>query len=168
MSKTKVNDSEVLKDGQQVITACAVIHKIEDGIYKVFLPRRAKTKKFLPDVFELPGGHVEFGEDLADGLKREIKEELGVDIKVGFAYAAFTYVNHIKRSHSVEVIYFATFIDPEDSIKLDSSDHSEYKWVSLGTISDVYTDAKGEDDIEFVHLRQGLEMLNGGAFDYGD
>jgi ADP-ribose pyrophosphatase YjhB (NUDIX family) len=70
------HDSETLAVGQQVITACAFIHQQFDGVEKVFLPRRALTKKFLPGVFELPGGHIDFGEDIVVGLKREIMESL--------------------------------------------------------------------------------------------
>ncbi len=33
------------------------------------------------DYYFLPGGHVEFGESTEFALKREIKEELGLDIK---------------------------------------------------------------------------------------
>lgn len=32
--------------------------------------------------WQIPGGFVESGENLEDGLKREIKEELGVDIEI--------------------------------------------------------------------------------------
>ena len=161
------HDSEVLADGQQVITACALIHKNENGVAKVFMPRRAKTKKFLPDVFELPGGHIDFGEDLVKGLAREIDEEFGMKVKIGSPFAAFTYVNDVKKSHSAEVIYFATFVDGEDKITLEPSDHSEYLWISLDEISKVYTEAKGADDEEFVCLRNGLELLNGGSMNYG-
>lgn len=161
------HDSEVLADGQQVITACALIHKTENGVPRVFMPRRAKTKKFLPDVFELPGGHIDFGEGLVDGLAREINEEFGMKVKIGSPFAAFTYVNDVKKSHSAEVIYFATFVDSEDDITLDPSDHSEYIWVSLDEISKAYTEAKGADDEEFVYLRIGLELLNGGLLNYG-
>ena len=156
------HDSETLAEGQQVITACALIHHDFDGVKKVFLPRRAATKKFLPDVFEIPGGHIDYGEDMVAGLKREINEEFGMDIRVGDPFACFTYQNDVKRSHSVEVVYFAQFTDPIDSITLDSADHSEYVWISIDEVTRVYTDAKGEDDQEFEILRRGLELLNGG------
>lgn len=63
------HDSEVLAYGQQVITAVAFIHQVIDGEQKVFLPKRAATKKFLPNVYELPGGHIDFGEDVVVGLQ---------------------------------------------------------------------------------------------------
>ena len=73
--KKVLHDSEVLAEGQQVIVAAAFISHKFDGVTKVFLPKRAATKKFLPNVFELPGGHIDFGEDIETGLKREIFEE---------------------------------------------------------------------------------------------
>ncbi len=33
--------------------------------------------------YSLPGGHVAFGEETRDTLKRELKEEIGADISVG-------------------------------------------------------------------------------------
>lgn len=33
--------------------------------------------------WEIPGGQVEEGESLTDALKREVKEETGIDIEVG-------------------------------------------------------------------------------------
>jgi len=72
-----MNDSEVPAVGKQVIVACAFIHHNFDGVEKIFMPKRAATKKFMPSVFELPGGHVDFGEDIVAGLKREIREKFG-------------------------------------------------------------------------------------------
>ncbi len=73
------HDSETPAQGQQAITACAFIHQQFDGIEKLFWAKRADTKKFLPGVYELPGGHIDFGEDIVEGLRREIKEEFGLD-----------------------------------------------------------------------------------------
>lgn len=160
MNKTS-HDSETLADGQQVITAVAFIHHDFDGTQKVFLPKRAATKKFLPNVFEMPGGHIDYGEDLVDGLMREVQEEFGMKIKVGDPFAAFTYVNDVKRSHSVEVVYFAQFTDPLENITLDPSDHSEFVWLSLEELSEAYNQLKGEGDIEFQAVRKGFQLLKG-------
>jgi len=57
MPKT-THDSERPAEVRQVISACAFIHHDFDGVKKLFLPRRAATKKFLSGLFELPGGHI--------------------------------------------------------------------------------------------------------------
>ena len=110
-------DSATLAEGQQVITACAVIYREGSNGHEVMVARRALTKRFLPGKFELPGGHIEFGETLVDGLRRELKEELAVDVIVGDVVGVFTYVNKIKRSHSVEIIFFAQLADLEFPFK---------------------------------------------------
>lgn len=155
------HDSEIHTPGQQVLTACAFIHKEFDGVRKLFLPKRADTKKFLPGVFELPGGHVDYGEELVDGLKREILEEFEMQIEVGDPFFAFTYVNEIKESHSLELIYFARFTDPVENIKLHPEDHSEYKWFAEDELHLVATENKMEDDIEIQAMKKGFGILNG-------
>jgi 8-oxo-dGTP diphosphatase len=155
MTKTQ-HDSETLAEGKQVITACAFIYKIVDGEVLLFSPRRAETKKFLPGVFELPGGHIDFGESLVDGLKREINEEFGVEITVGDCFYAFTYTNHIKKSHSVEIIFFAQFASSEADIKLDPEDHSEYRWTNFEQYRNIL---RYPDDPEFKAVTRGFEIL---------
>lgn len=92
------NVYEIPSNGQQVITACALIwHKFE-GIIKVFLPKRSDHKKFLSGIYEIPGGHINFGENIVEGLKREIKEEMNVEIKVGDPFFVFDYIN---RTHKL-------------------------------------------------------------------
>lgn len=161
------HDSEVLAEGQQVITACALIHHTFDGVQKIFMPKRAATKKFLPDVFELPGGHIDFGEEMIDGLIREVYEEFAMRITVGDPFACFTYKNDIKRSHSIEVIYFATFVDPIDGIQLNPEDHSEYRWVSEEELPELYSQQKDVDDKEFEVVRKGFELLRGALPSFG-
>ncbi len=154
------HDSETPAHHQQVITACAFIHHRFEGIEKVFLPRRAETKKFLPGVYELPGGHVDFGEEPVDGLKREIFEEFGMRVEVGDPFFVFTYLNPIKGSHSIEVIYFARFTDPPEKVRLNPDDHSEYGWFAEGELNQVANGAKGSDDPEIKAMRRGFDLLN--------
>ena len=155
------HDSETPAHGQQVFSVCAFIHHDFGGTQKLFLPRRAKTKKFYPDVYELPGGHVDFGETFDDALRREVKEEFGMATNVGDPFYVFTYDNHIKGSHSVEVIYFATFKDPLDKIKIDPEDHSEYLWLSEKELPRIYgISGKDEDNDEIRAMKRGFELLN--------
>ena len=155
------HDSEKPANGQQVITACAFIHRQVDGIEKVFLPRRAATKKFLPNVYELPGGHIDYGEDIEAGLKREIEEEFNVHVNLGDPFAVFTYTNEIKDSHSIEVIYFAQLTDRPDAITLVPQDHSKAGWFAEDELGKVTTQNKGVDDVEFVAIKKGFSLLRG-------
>ncbi len=61
-----------------VIVAAGVV--IERG--RVLLTRR-KEGAHLAGMWEFPGGKVEPGEDPRDALRRELEEELGIDVRVG-------------------------------------------------------------------------------------
>jgi 8-oxo-dGTP diphosphatase len=161
------HDSETPAHGQQVVTVCALIHDVLDGVPKVFMPKRSDTKKFLPGVYNLPGGHVDFGEDLVIALKREIQEEFGLDISVGDPFAAFTYTNDVKGSHSAEIVYFAKFSSPLSEMRMDKEDHSGFQWVGQADVPSVYSSLKGENDDEWMVLRRGLDLLNGGGLSFG-
>ncbi|MCA9346278.1 NUDIX hydrolase [Candidatus Saccharibacteria bacterium] len=162
------HDSETPAHGQQVITACAFIYHVFDGVTKVFLPKRAKTKKFLPDVFELVGGHIDFGEDLEVGLKREIREELNKEVELEDPFAAFTYLNEVKGSHSVEIIFLAQFIGGIDDIQTNPEDHSGYEWLSEQEVterrSEIVPESQvqysGEDDPEYLSILKGFKILS--------
>lgn len=51
---------------------------VENGA--VLLVHRRQTRPAYPDLWDLPGGHVEPGESELEALAREMREELGVDI----------------------------------------------------------------------------------------
>ncbi|MET8644515.1 NUDIX domain-containing protein [Streptomyces sp. NPDC004675] len=51
---------------------------IENGA--VLLVHRSPTRRAYPDLWDLPGGHVEAGESELQALAREMREELGVHI----------------------------------------------------------------------------------------
>ena len=150
-----------------MITACAFIYCDFKGVMKVFLPKRAATKRFLPNVYELPGGHINFGEDIVAGLKREISEEFGMHVRIGDPFAVFTYRNEVKGSHSIEVDYFAQFIDPLDRIKLHPDDHSEFVWADEHEIEPYMTENRIAANEELPVARKGFALLRGGSPDFG-
>ncbi len=166
MTKTQ-HDSETPAHGRQVITACAFIHHVFDGTHKVFLPKRSTTKKFLPGVYELPGGHIEYGEDIVSGLVREIREEFGMRVQVGDPFYVFTYTNPVKGSHSIEVVYFARFTNPIEDITLHPDDHSSFRWFTESEVRSVVSHTQGHDDPEMRAIARGFQLLHSSDLDHG-
>ncbi len=173
------HDSEKAAHGQQVFTAVAFIHRKHNGIDQLFLAKRAATKKFLPDVYELPGGHIDYGEDMVIGLKREVQEEFAMDIQVGDPFYVYTYENVIKGSHSIEVAYFAMFTSPEENIVIHPEDHSSYDWFTEDQVREIIADSRrgvalmdsikitDNIDHEVLVMLKGFDLLKGKQLDFG-
>ena len=62
----------------------ASTHHVSCGLLvradRVFLVHRSPVKTWFPNVWDLPGGHVEPGESGAQALVRELREELSIEI----------------------------------------------------------------------------------------
>lgn len=59
-------------------------HRVAAGLLRagdrVLLCHRRSERRWYPDVWDLPGGHVRDGEDARQALVRELGEELGVRV----------------------------------------------------------------------------------------
>ena len=47
---------------------------------KILLTRRSSTMHYFPHAWVMPGGHIDNGESLENGVIRELFEETGVSI----------------------------------------------------------------------------------------
>lgn len=85
----------------------------------------------LPNLWEFPGGKIENGENHESALKREIKEELHVDIKIGELIES-TYYEYDKFTIQL-TSYFAKIISGELTI----TEHAELRWVTVKQLMDL-------------------------------
>lgn len=136
----------------QKITASAFIHKDN----KVLLVKRAETETFAPGHWELPGGHIEFGETVEDGLNREVQEETGLHVRLGETFHQFTYVSDNSKDHYIELILMATPQDKDQEVMLNPEEHSEFKWVTKDEFIGNYTDMF---DLERTAIIEGFTRL---------
>ena len=51
---------------------------VRDG--RVLLCHRHPDRRWYPNVWDVPGGHIDHGESPIDALVRELREELGIEI----------------------------------------------------------------------------------------
>lgn len=94
----------------EVVSAFVVL----DGF--LFLQQRPREKKMYPSLWETPGGKVEGNESHHEALKREIREELGVEVDVAQAALTALVVDQNSVAEDVPepfhfVLYAASFVD---------------------------------------------------------
>lgn len=99
----------------------------DDG--HVLLVRRGQPPR--AGGWSLPGGLVELGESLDDAIRREVREECGIEIEVGPLVGTFQLIERDSsgrvRFHYVVLDYLAHYVN---GVTRSSSDVEEVAWVN--------------------------------------
>jgi len=96
----------------------------EDG--KLLALRRSKTCPRRPFSWDLPGGDVEFGEELEVSAKREVQEEAGLAVS---EIALLDVVGFVaKDGHYWATVAYVTHV-PQDAEVSISWEHDQFEWI---------------------------------------
>ncbi len=86
-----------------------------DGIIKIFNPEFSGIvlikRKNPPFGYALPGGFVDYGESVEDALKREMKEETSLDIKIKKLLGIYSNPNRDPRLHTASTVFICRAFD---------------------------------------------------------
>jgi 8-oxo-dGTP pyrophosphatase MutT (NUDIX family) len=84
-------------------------------------------------VWDLPGGRLHVREDLKEGLLRELKEELGIEAKIGEPFYAMTWYGAKSGVPRVFVVYLVTLADPSAEFVIETEELEGVTWVDKNT-----------------------------------
>ena len=87
-----------------------------------------------PNTF-LPGGHIDYGEYSDTALRRELREELGIEVEIGEFIGTYEYQfreENGKEHHEINFIYNAS---TRESIQSKES-HLEFQWCQVEKLTE--------------------------------
>lgn len=100
---------------------------IVDDQGRLFLSRRGLEAKNERGLWEFPGGSVEFGEKMAEALRREMREEYGFEIQVGELLDVVDHILPDEGQHWVSPAFICTITSGEPRI-LEPKKCAEIGW----------------------------------------
>ena len=104
---------------------------VKDG--KVLIVRDHKDDA----MWDLPGGRINIGENIEDALRREIMEELGVEINIKSVIYSSQRVHTSEGSSHLFIYCEVTVADPSQSLNVPSEELAEVKWIDKDTVNEV-------------------------------
>lgn len=107
---------------------CAVGALIRDARGRVFVHRRGRQRAFLPNCWDIVGGHVDPGEDLLTALSREVEEETGWTVR---GEPQLMQVEDWEwRDERVREFDFYVDVDGDlERPRLEVPQHVEFRWI---------------------------------------
>lgn len=101
---------------------------IEDEDGRLLIAQRPPHKKFS-GLWEFPGGKIEGNEDPQAALRRELKEELSLEVAIGRAMGIYTHTYDEDERVELHVYVVRALNEPKRS-----ADVHVFKWVVPGKI----------------------------------
>jgi 8-oxo-dGTP diphosphatase len=111
----------------KIIEVCAALIFVGD---EVLLTSRPDHQEH-PGYWEFPGGKIEPGETPAQCIKRELKEELNIDVSV---YDTVYMLEHEYPDKHVSLRFMRCMI--KDKQKPQALEKQKYAWVKRGRLND--------------------------------
>lgn len=138
---------------KKIIEVVAAIIRYQGKYMVCSRPKHTELGKFL----EFPGGKVEPGESQRDALKREIREELGVEIEVG---TCFWRLDHDYGEKYVRVTFYEAEPASEE-FHPEGKDNQDIYFVTgeeMGTLPFLPADRPLAETITFLaKMGKGLQ-----------
>lgn len=155
--KTKIRHKDVLEKGEYIIGVQAIIFNSKK---QILISQRSPLKEVLPLKWECNGGALLSGEDIIDGIIREIYQELGIKLLREEA----VFLKTAKNNYRFKEIYLFKKDIPKEEIKFTDGEAIDAKWVDIDEFIKMFNNGEivynidfNADDYEKSLILLGLE-----------
>lgn len=102
-------------------------HALIERNGRYLLMKRSAQNDYMPLYWDLPGGRLEFGEDLRAGMLREVREEANLRIKPQGIISHYNLHWPKRNIQILQLTFQARYVS--GAIRLNPEEHSEYVWI---------------------------------------
>lgn len=95
-----------------------------NGLFLV--TQRVGGDNYMPDHWDLPGGTIEAGETVEEGLLREIREEAGIEVAIGAPFFVYTTLTQLPSRQNVTILYRCQYV--AGNVAMHAEEHQGYDW----------------------------------------
>ena len=144
-----------------IIVGAVIFHPASSPPAKILLLKRVATEKFYPNVFEIPGGHVEDTDaDIFRALVREVREETSLSVdsaRANIEPLTYSTTKTVKVGEKEVVVQKSSlqlnFVCEiaEDTFCVNPEEHSEGIWAA-------------EDEVGSLEMTEGMRLVVEDAF----
>ena len=140
--KTKVRHKDTLDSGEFIIGVQAIIINSNK---EILISQRSEFKEKLPLKWECNGGALLSGEDIIEGLIREIYEELGIKLQKDKAI----FLKTAKNDHRFKEIYLFKYDVHIENLIFSDGEVRDAKWVSIDEFMKMFNDGEIVYNVDF-------------------
>ncbi len=131
---------------------------------ETLLLKRTDKSRNQAGFWSKPGGGVEFGEKVEDAVRREVKEELGIDIELTKFLGFTNQIIKDESQHWIAFNYLAKIIKGQPQ-NLEPEKHEEIKWFKFSDLPEKITQTTTEPIKEYLKIKNNSPsaLIGGGG-----
>lgn len=156
--RTEPRKEYFLKEGEFQLIVLALIERPD---HKFLITQRSMDKKWAAGAWEVSGGGVAAGETSYEGICREVREEVGLDVTKAKGECIYTYSNvDLKRGDNYFVDIYHFVMDFEESdVVLQKEEALGFKIVPFSEITKLH------DTDGFLHYERILQAFEAEGYE---